>query len=208
MSQVSASSIKELIYNGGMVGIKNDTNTPIIRPLIHPVKDEDGQFIEGSAFDIRAHKIYRGIEGTIPCIDDDLREFVEVQSVEPEIDNGKMTWFLLPNTRYLVESLEEVAVPWYLRCFIWKKSSVFRMFNDLSYSTAHPGYCGPLVGLLSVGPFGLKIRVDHKIAYVTFSNFEGGTMIGDVDLYDKKANWGSAEGKSRVVPESGVIESK
>lgn len=213
MCEVSAASIRDLISNGGPVKAIGEMHKReyVYRPIIEPVKDEDAEFIEGSAFDIRAHKVYRGVvaDDFIPYMgdggEDDLREFVEVEEVSSCYDNQKQAyvWFLLPRSRYLIESLETVNTPWYMRCIPRQKSSLMRMFCNLIYSSAHPGYCGPIVGLIDVGPFGLELKVDSKVAYVTFSSFEDDTYIEDVDLYDLRANWGT--GKNVVVPKSGKI---
>lgn len=213
MGEVSAATMRELIFNGAPVKVLNPINREFeFRPLIEPVKDVDGEFIEGSAFDFRAHVVYRGVakNGFMPYMgentDEDLREFTEVQEIQPQFDEEKktMVWILRPNKRYLVESLETVNTPWYMRCIPRQKSSVLRMFCNLIYSSAHPGYCGPIIGLLDIGEFGMRLKVDSKVAYVTFSTFESDTVVDDIDLYDKRANWGT--GKNIVIPESGRIE--
>lgn len=211
MGEISAKEMRKLIYHGGVVNVIVEKDFELVRrPLIEPVRDEDGEFIEGSAFDIRAHKVYQPVDGwayvsdKVPYLSDDLRDFIDVEEVKAVSYKGSETWLLEPGKRYLVESLETVNTPWYLRCIPRQKSTVFRMFANLIYGSAHPGYCGPIVGLIDVSFRGLRLKVDDRVAYVTFSRFDSGATIEDVDLYDKKANWG--HGKNIVIPESGRIQ--
>jgi deoxycytidine triphosphate deaminase len=181
---LTSTFVKQLVWNWSAWGLD--------KPLIENSDDDQREFIEGGAYDLRVGEICKpfypptvqafiGIHDRATWPTKPLDLHTETDPDDPEMITRR--YYRLPRRHpidgtpmHLIVTVESVNLPDSMFALIFPRTTTFRNSALLLVSDVHPGYCGPLTfGIVNFGQKDLPIdRLAHiaKIRFVSLGEAE------------------------------------